>query len=111
MRTTAGQDVEKIETKLRQLGTKLDRLAASDAERTLDTDIEYRKQIGDAKDKHTVVRERLQTFRNAGGQKWDNFKDSIELAWRDLEKAFLTVRHGPPVPIPVEAEAVRRPED
>jgi hypothetical protein len=113
MRMTAGQEVEKIETRLRQLGTKIDQLAAQAADIANDTQVEYQKQINHIKDKHTVVRDKLQTFRAAGGQKWESFKGSIGLAWQDLEHAFKAVRQGPPPPVSValETEVAPKSED
>jgi hypothetical protein len=108
MRMSAGQEVVKIETRLRQLGAKLDRLAALGAEMATDSQLEYRKQIDHIKDRHTAVQEQLQRFRAAGGQKWENFKGSIELAWHDLEQAFKGIKPASPVPGPTET--VRPPD-
>jgi hypothetical protein len=111
MRMTSGQEIVKIETRLRQLGTKLDRLEGLGAEVAEDSQADFRKQIDHIKEKHTVVREKLQRFKDAGGQKWESFKDSVELAWQELEQAFRTVRHGPPVPIPAKTEVMRTPRN
>ena len=111
MRMTAGQEVEKIETRLRQLGGKLDHLAGLGADMADDVHIEYRKQIEHTKDKFTVVRDGLQKFRNSGGQSWESFKGKIALAWQDLERAFRAVKHGPLAAIPVESEVVHKPEN
>lgn len=110
MRMTAGQEVEKIETKLRQLGGKLDGLVGLGVKMTDDAHVEYRKQLDHTKDKYTVVRDNLQRFKDSGGQKWESFRGGVVKAWQDLEEAFRAVRHGPPVPIPVETEVVRKPE-
>jgi hypothetical protein len=85
---SAGQEVGKIETRLRQLGTKLDKLAAKATEIGADAKVDYCKQIDLIKDKHSVVRSKLDAFRAAKGQKWDNFKDGVESAWHELERAF-----------------------
>lgn len=110
MRMSAGQEVEKIETRLRQLGGKLERLASLGSEMAENAQTEYRKQIGHAKDKHTLVRDNLQKFRNAGGQNWESFKGNIAQAWRDFEEAFRAVRHGPPAPVPGPTEALGKTE-
>jgi hypothetical protein len=93
---SAGQEVGKIETRLRQLGTKLDRLAAKATEIEAHAKVDYCKQLDLIKDKHTVVRSRLDAFRAANGQKWDNFKDGVETAWHDLERAFQGLKQNPP---------------
>jgi len=89
---TAGQEIGKIEMRLRQLGTRLDRLAAKATEAGADAKVDYRKQIDLIKDKHSMVQTKLDAFRAANGQKWDNFKEGVETAWHDLEKAFQALR-------------------
>ena len=88
---TVGQEVGRIETRLRQLGTKLDRLAAKAAEAGDDAKIDYRRQLDDIKEKHAVVRSKLNAFRAANGEKWDHFKGAVETAWRDLDNAFKAI--------------------
>jgi uncharacterized coiled-coil DUF342 family protein len=89
---TVGQEVGVIETRLRRLGTKLDRLVAKADEAGAEAKVEYRKQIDHAREKHVAVQSKLSEFRAANGQKWDNFKGGIEIAWRDLENAFKALR-------------------
>jgi hypothetical protein len=108
---TSGQEVEKIETRLRQFGTKLDRLAAQAAAGGADAQLEYRKQIDHIRDKHTVVRDKLRAFRAANGQKWDSFRVGVERAWQELERAFRTSSQGLPPPDPPDAETTRKQVD
>lgn len=89
---SVGQEVGKIETRLRQLGTKLDKLVAKADEAGSEAKTEYRKQIDNIKDKHAVVQSKLTAFRAAGGQKWENFKSGVEAAWHDLENAFKALK-------------------
>jgi len=89
---TVGQEVGKIETRLRQLGAKLDKLVAKADEAGSEAKTEYREQIGHIKDKHAVVQGKLTAFRAANGQKWDNFKGGVEIAWHDLEDAFKALK-------------------
>jgi phage host-nuclease inhibitor protein Gam len=89
---SAGQEVGKIETRLRQLGTRLDRLVAKADETGAEVKSEYRKQIDCIKDKHSVVQSKLTEFRAANGQKWDDFKGGVETAWHDLENAFKALK-------------------
>jgi hypothetical protein len=81
---TTGQEVGKIETRLRQLGTRLDRMLAKADEAGTQA---LREQITHAKDKHAVVQSKLNAFRAANGQKWDSFRGAVEIAWRDLDSA------------------------
>ena len=89
---TAGQEVGKIETRLRQLGTRLDRLVAKADEAGTEARSDYRERLDHMKDKLAVVHGRLKAFRAANGRKWDDFKGGIETAWRDLENAFQAVK-------------------
>jgi uncharacterized protein (DUF342 family) len=89
---TTGQEVGKIETRLRQFGAKLDKLEANAGEAVNEAKIDYRKQIDNIKDKRAVVQSKLNAFKAANGQKWDNFKDGVEIAWQDLETAFKALK-------------------
>jgi len=89
---SVGQEVGKIEMRLRQLGTKLDKLVAKADEAGSEAKAEYRAQIDHIKEKHTMVQTKLTAFRAAGGQKWDNFKLGVETAWHDLENAFKALK-------------------
>ena len=89
---TAGQEVGRIETRLRQLGAKLDRMATKAAEAGNDAESDCRKQLAHIKEKHAVVRSRLNAFKAANGQKWDNFRSGVEIAWQDLENAFKALK-------------------
>ena len=90
---TAGQEVGKIETRLRQLGTRLDRLVAKADAVGTEVKVDYRQQIEHAKEKQVVVQDKLKAYRAASGQKWDNFKGGVESAWHDLEDAFKALKH------------------
>ena len=89
---TAGQHVGKIETRLRQLGAKLDRLVAKADEAGSEAKIDYRRSIDRIKDKHAVVQSKLNEYKAANGQKWDNFKGGVEIAWHDLSDAFNAIK-------------------
>ena len=93
---TAGQEIGRIETRLRQLGAKLDRLAAKadevQGEAQTEARAEYRKLIDLAKSKQEAVRGKLDAYRAAKGQTWDNFKGGVELAWHDLTAAFQALK-------------------
>jgi hypothetical protein len=89
---TAGQQLGKIETRLRQLGAKLARMAAKASEAGAEVKLDYRKEIDHAKDKHAAVHSKLAAFRAANGQKWDSFRSGVESAWQDLENAFKALK-------------------
>lgn len=89
---TAGQEIGRIETRLRQMSARLDRLAAKADETQGDAQteatLEYRKRIDFAKSKHAAVRGKLDAYRAANGEKWENFRGDVETAWRDWADAF-----------------------
>jgi hypothetical protein len=89
---TVGQETGKIETRLRQLGARLDRLSATIDAAGADANEAFRRQIEDAKSKRDVVHGKLQAFRAANGQKWDNFRGGVETAWRDFADAFKALK-------------------
>jgi len=93
---TAGQEIGRIETRLRQLGAKLDRLAAKaeDAQGEAQTEakLEYRKLIDLAKSRQAAVRGKLDAYRAANGQNWENFKGAVELAWHDLAASLKALK-------------------
>jgi len=93
---TAGQELTRLEKRLRQLGTDIDRLAASanDAEPGDEAIRQRREQIDFTRQKHAVVRSRLDAFKTGNGQKWDHFRPGVETAWQDLENAFRILKEA-----------------
>jgi hypothetical protein len=89
---TAGQDIGRIERRLRQLGAKLDGLVTKAEEAGTEAKMDYRRQIDNIKEKHSAVQGKLDAFRAANGQKWDSFKGGIETAWHELENAFKALK-------------------
>jgi hypothetical protein len=92
---SVGQEVGRIETRLRQLGAKLDRLAAEADAAGAEVKTDYRQKIDH---KHAVVQSELQAFRAADGEKWDNVKGGVETVWRDIESAFKALKQPPQPP-------------
>jgi hypothetical protein len=89
---TAGQEVGKIETRLRQLGAKLDRLVAKADEVGTDAKIDFRRRIDDVRDKRALVQSRLDAYKAANGQKWESFKGGVKTAWHELEDALKAIK-------------------
>lgn len=89
---TAGQEIGKIETRLRQLGAKLDKLAAkadeAQAEAQTEAKLEYRRLIDLARSKQAAVQGKLDAYRTAKGQSWESFKGAVEVAWHDWTAAL-----------------------
>jgi hypothetical protein len=89
---SAGQEVGKIETRLRHLGAKLDRLVVKADQAGAEVTAEYREQLGRIKETHAVVRGKLDAYKAVRCEKWDNFRAGVEAAWTDLEKAFRALK-------------------
>ena len=89
---SVGQEVGKIETRLRQLGTRLDKLVAKADEVGTDVKTDYRRSIDHVRDKQALVQSRLDAYRAANGQKWESFKGGVETAWRELADAYKAIR-------------------
>ena len=89
---TVGQSVGKIETRLRQLGAKLDRLVAKADDAGTGTEIDYRRRIDDVRDKRVLVQSRLDAYKAANGQKWDSFKGGVETAWHEFADAYKAIK-------------------
>ena len=107
---TQGQEVGKIEKRLRQLGAKLDKLAAQAVDAGADAKLDYRRQIDLIKDKHELVRRRLDAFKAANGQKWENFRTGVESAWHELENAFKALKQASP-PRDSESASAQKTDD
>jgi hypothetical protein len=88
----AGQEVGRIETRLRQLGAKLDRLVAAADEVGSDAKTDYRKRIDHVRDKQALVQSRLDAYRAANGQKWESCKGGVETAWGELADAYRAIK-------------------
>jgi hypothetical protein len=88
---SAGQQVGRIETRLRQLNTRLDRLVAKADLAGTEVKADLRKQVDHAKEKHAVVQSKLGAFMAGNGEQWDHFKGGVEVAWRDLDDALKAI--------------------
>ena len=91
---TAGQQVGKIETRLRQLGARLDRLVARADAAGTEIKVDYRNQIDHVRERHAAVHDKLRAFRAANGRKWDDFRGGVETAWHDFENALKALEHS-----------------
>ena len=89
---TVGQEVGKIETRLRQLGAKLDRLVAKADEGGTDAETDYRTRLDHVRDKRALVQSRIDAYKAANGQKWESFKGGVETAWHELADAYKAIK-------------------
>ena len=81
---------DKLEARLAQAEAELDRLRAKAAEAEADARIETDKRIADARRKCQAAREELARLGAAGEGAFEDMKQGVERAWRDLEEAVST---------------------
>ena len=81
-------NVDKMEAQLKLWAAQIDGLAAQ-AEKTCPrAKIECRQGIDDLKARRAVAQAKVDEFKAAGSEKWEEYKAGIEHAWSDLEVAF-----------------------
>ena len=85
---TVEAHVGKMEAELKQWGARLDKLLAKVDAAGTGAKVDYRKRLGDLKEKYIVAEARFAELKAAGSAKWDTFKGGVESAWNELEKAF-----------------------
>jgi hypothetical protein len=85
---TRDADVGKMETQLKEWGTKLDELLAKADAAGTKADTVYRKRIDNLKAKYQVAHSKLDELKSAGNAKWDTFGTGVESAWNELRDAF-----------------------
>jgi len=82
------EHVGKLEAQLAQWGAKLDLLQADVDLADTEAKIAYHTRVSALKAKYEVAQTRLGELKTAGSEKWETFKDGVEIAWKDLEAAF-----------------------
>ena len=91
----AEASVGKMETQLKQWGTKLDKVIAKVEAAGSEVKVDYRKGVKDLNAKYKVVRSKLDKSKAAGSAKWGILKSGLEAAWNDLEAAFKQMGGSP----------------
>ncbi len=82
-------NVDKMDARLKHWAARIDRLATQAGR----AGIEYRLSIDDLKIKRAVAQVRVDEFKAAGVEKWEELRAGIELAWSELEVAFSDLKH------------------
>ena len=81
-------NVDKMEAQLKLWAAQIDGMAAK-AEKTCPwAKIECHQGIDDLKARRAVAQAKVDEFKAAGSEKWEEYKAGIEHAWSDLEVAF-----------------------
>jgi multidrug resistance efflux pump len=82
------EHVGKMETRLKNWGAKLDELTAKAEKADADVMVDYHKRLDDLKAKCLVAQSKLEALRVSEGEKWETFKNDVDVAWTELETAF-----------------------
>lgn len=83
---------KKIEAKLEQWSAELDGLKARAKEADADARIELNNEIDNLKVKKRAAEDKLQEFRSAGEDAWEDLKHGMEGALAALDKAVSSAR-------------------
>ena len=86
------EQMGRMEKQLKEWGVKLDDLAAKAEKADNDAKANYYKQIDNLKAKYHAASSKLDEAKNGGFEKWEGFKTGVEHAWKDIEKAFRSLK-------------------
>jgi nucleotide-binding universal stress UspA family protein/archaellum component FlaC len=80
--------VDKMEAQLKEWGIEIDVLKAKAEKSKAEVKIAYLKQIEELKKKQGSVKKNLRELQGSGDEAWEDFKDGLEDAVKDLQRAF-----------------------
>ena len=83
---------QKIEAQLDEWTAEIDKMKAKAAKAEADARLEYNDRIEELRLKQLVAQEKLQEFREAGEDAWEDLKAGLELAWDSLGEAVKSAR-------------------
>lgn len=79
---------KKIQDMLDEYGKKLDELKAKGKELSEDAKAEYNKMLQNLAEKRKVAAKKFKQLSKASEKTWENFKDGVDKAAAEMEKAF-----------------------
>jgi hypothetical protein len=85
---TVEAHVGKMETELKQWGTRLDNLLAMADVVGSAAKVDYRQRLDDLKEKYVTAEKRFAELKAAGNAKWETMQGAVEAAWSELATAF-----------------------
>jgi hypothetical protein len=88
---TVEAHVGKMETELKQWGERLDNLMTMADVAGTRSKIDHRKRLDDLREKYLIAEAKFAELKAAGSAKWDTYREGLETAWSELEKAFTKV--------------------
>lgn len=80
--------IQKLQAKLDEWNTEIDKLKAKADQAEADAKLEYYERIEKLREQQDGAREKLETLRQAGDDAWEDLKAGIESAWNDLSEAI-----------------------
>jgi len=88
---TVEAHVGKMEAELKQWGERLDNLLTMADVAGTSAKIDYRRRLEDLSEKYLIAEVKFGELKAAGSAKWDTYRDAVETAWSELERAFTKV--------------------
>jgi hypothetical protein len=83
---------QKIEAQLDAWTADIDKMKAKAEMAEADARLEYHKSIESLRQKQQAAQAKLQEFRDAGDDAWEDLKAGVELAWDSLEEAVKSAK-------------------
>jgi hypothetical protein len=83
---------KRVEAQLKEWKTKIEMLEARGAKFTAETKAELLKDIGELRQKRTLVNEKWNALQSVSGESWDTMKDGVERAAAELKSAMERVK-------------------
>jgi outer membrane murein-binding lipoprotein Lpp len=84
--------IRKMQAKLEEWNTDIDKLTAKAGEVTADVKHEYREQIESLKEKQAEARQKIEELQQTGESAWGDLKSGIGVAWTGMGKAIDSAR-------------------
>jgi chromosome segregation ATPase len=84
--------IRKMQAKLEEWNTEIDRLSAKADEVTADVKNEYRGQIELLKGKQAAARQKIEELQHAGEGAWEDLKSGVDMAWTAIGEAIDSAR-------------------
>lgn len=78
---------QKLEARLDQWSTEIDKLQAKAVEASADARLKYEDQVKALRKQQDEAREKLSELDDASGEAWKDFRSGVEKAWDDLGDA------------------------
>ncbi|MEA5556499.1 sll1863 family stress response protein [Nodularia spumigena] len=78
---------DSMETKLSELGVKIDQLQVKAEKAGTDAKANFNQQIEDLKTKRHAMQQKLAEFKSSGDEAWASMQTGLKSAWDELSSA------------------------